>query len=160
VTSATLPSRLKRSIRLPTSSLAASRPLLPSWVLAAAQPRKRQIPALARTTITVIHRTAPTTSQQGAGEAGKLRRAFRRPGTRLRGPIRQPDPVQQHKLPGPRYGSALRATDRPRGPRQLGMHGFCRVVPAIVSRQTASGMLCRWFIEPDVIDQHRLREGY
>jgi hypothetical protein len=93
VTSATLPSRVNRSIRLPIAP-SATRPLLLPCVLAAAQPRKRKIPALARTTITVIHRTTPTTSQPGAGEAGKLRRAFRRPGTGLRGPIRQPHPVQ------------------------------------------------------------------
>jgi hypothetical protein len=49
--------------RITHRSLAASRPHLPSCLLAAAQPRKRQFPALAATTTTVIYRTARTTSQ-------------------------------------------------------------------------------------------------
>src|SRR5580700_7147207 len=72
VTSATLPSRLNRSIGLPTGpSPPPDRTYLPEY----SPPRNRgrgRFPALATTTTTVIYRTARTTSQPGAGDAAWL----------------------------------------------------------------------------------------
>src|SRR5580692_4492716 len=72
VTSATLPSRLNRSIGLPTGpSPPPDRTYLPEY----SPPRncgRGRFPALATTTTTVIYRTARTTSQPGAGDTAWL----------------------------------------------------------------------------------------
>jgi len=39
-------------------------------------------------------------------------------------------------------------------------HGSVVRCQRVMGRQTVSGQPCRWFIDPDVIDQHRLREGH
>jgi hypothetical protein len=95
----------------------------------------------------------------------------------------RPERSNQVRPPGCRRGEPSGPAsdlerDRPRGSHRrdgmtnpvrsngslIGMHeskhGSVVRCQRVMGRQTASGQPCRWFIDPDVIDQHRLRKGH